>query len=73
MRAGQEVFEAEIIKSGFRKVDEVKDVLKENYMVIFEVDAALQLGRVRRCSIRSWRVSVEWFPSQMPSILRCQA
>lgn len=40
VRAGQEVFEAEIIKSGFRKVDEVKDVLKENYMVIFEVDPA---------------------------------
>jgi SAM-dependent methyltransferase len=36
MRAGQEVFEAEIIKSGFKKVEEIDDLLKENYMVIFE-------------------------------------
>jgi ubiquinone/menaquinone biosynthesis C-methylase UbiE/intracellular sulfur oxidation DsrE/DsrF family protein len=38
VRAGQEVFEKEIIEAGFRKVDEVKDLLKENYMVVFEVD-----------------------------------
>jgi ubiquinone/menaquinone biosynthesis C-methylase UbiE len=38
VRAGQEVFEKEIIEAGFRKVDEVKDVLKENYIVIFEVE-----------------------------------
>ena len=36
VRAGQEVFEAEILKAGFTKAAEVKDVLKENYMVVFE-------------------------------------
>lgn len=36
VRAGQEVFEAEIVAAGFHKVDEVKDLLKENYMVVFE-------------------------------------
>lgn len=36
VRAGQEVFEAEIIESGFRKVAQHKDKLKENYLSIFE-------------------------------------
>jgi ubiquinone/menaquinone biosynthesis C-methylase UbiE/intracellular sulfur oxidation DsrE/DsrF family protein len=36
VRAGQEVFEAEILQAGFQKADEVKDLLKENYMVVFE-------------------------------------
>lgn len=36
VRAGQEVFEAEIISAGFKKVDENKDVLKENYFVVFQ-------------------------------------
>ncbi len=36
VRAGQEVFESEILQSGFIKTDEVKDLLKENYMVVFE-------------------------------------
>ena len=36
VRAGQEVFEAEVLESGFRKVDEIKNLLKENYMVVFE-------------------------------------
>ena len=36
VRAGQEVFEEEIIASGFRKVREHKDLLKENYFVEFE-------------------------------------
>ena len=36
VRAGQEVFEAEILQAGFQKVVEVKDLLKENYMVVFE-------------------------------------
>lgn len=36
VRAGQEVFEAEIVSAGFQKVDEVKEVLKDNYMVVFE-------------------------------------
>lgn len=35
VRAGQEVFEAEVTAAGFDKVDEVKDVLKENYFVKF--------------------------------------
>ncbi|MEI8020108.1 MAG: methyltransferase domain-containing protein [Schlesneria sp.] len=36
VRAGQEVFEAEIVKSGFKKVREERDLLKENYLVTFE-------------------------------------
>jgi ubiquinone/menaquinone biosynthesis C-methylase UbiE len=35
VRAGQEVFEEEIIAAGFRKVHEHKDMLKENYFVEF--------------------------------------
>lgn len=35
VRAGQEVFESEVIAAGFEKVGEVKDVLKENYFVRF--------------------------------------
>jgi len=35
VRAGQEVFEAEVAAAGFEKVGEVKDVLKENYFVRF--------------------------------------
>ena len=42
VRAGQEVFEAEIIAAGFQKTGEVKDVLKENYMVVFEKAATSQ-------------------------------
>ena len=36
VRAGQDVFEAEVIAAGFEKVGEVKDVLKENYFVRFK-------------------------------------
>jgi ubiquinone/menaquinone biosynthesis C-methylase UbiE len=36
VRAGQEVFEAEIVSAGFKKTGEIKNLLKENYMVIFE-------------------------------------
>jgi intracellular sulfur oxidation DsrE/DsrF family protein/SAM-dependent methyltransferase len=36
VRAGQEVFEAEIAKTGFKKVKEHTDLLKENYFVVFE-------------------------------------
>ena len=36
MRAGQEVFEAEIIKAGFKKTQQVKNLLEDNYMIIFE-------------------------------------
>lgn len=35
VRAGQEVFEAEVTAAGFEKIGEVKDVLKENYLVRF--------------------------------------
>lgn len=35
VRANQEVFEKEITSAGFRKVDEVKDLLSENYFVTF--------------------------------------
>jgi predicted methyltransferase len=36
VRAGQEVFEREVIDAGFKKVREEKGVLKENYFVVFE-------------------------------------
>jgi ubiquinone/menaquinone biosynthesis C-methylase UbiE len=36
VRAGQDVVEKEVAECGFRKVTEVKDLLKENYMVVFE-------------------------------------
>jgi ubiquinone/menaquinone biosynthesis C-methylase UbiE len=35
VRAGQEVVEKEIAATGFEKVGEVKDLLKENYLVVF--------------------------------------
>ncbi len=36
MRAGQAVFEKEIQAAGFRKVEEEKQLLSDNYMVFFE-------------------------------------
>ncbi len=36
VRAGQDVFEAEVTAAGFEKTDEVKDLLKENYLVRFK-------------------------------------
>jgi predicted methyltransferase len=36
VRAGQEVFEAEISESGFAKVSEEPDLLRENYFVVFQ-------------------------------------
>lgn len=36
VRAGQEVVEKEITEAGFKKVDEVEDLLKENYLIVFE-------------------------------------
>jgi len=36
VRAGQEVFEAEITQAGFRRVKAVQGLLKENYMLVFE-------------------------------------
>ena len=35
VRAGQEVVEAEIVKAGFARIAERKDLLKENYFVMF--------------------------------------
>lgn len=35
VRAGQEVFEAEVTAAGFEKVEEVTDLLRENYFVKF--------------------------------------
>lgn len=36
VRAGQEVFEAEVLSTGFRKAREEKELLTENYFVVFE-------------------------------------
>lgn len=36
VRAGQAVFEAEILSVGFKKVREEKELLKDNYFVVFE-------------------------------------
>lgn len=43
VRAGQEVFEAEITASGFRKSGERPELLKENYFVVFEKAATDEL------------------------------
>jgi ubiquinone/menaquinone biosynthesis C-methylase UbiE len=40
VRAGQEVVEREIRAAGFEKTDKVKDLLKENYLVVFTKPAA---------------------------------
>ena len=40
VRAGQDVVEKEITAAGFRKTDEVKNLLKENYFVTFTKPAA---------------------------------
>jgi predicted methyltransferase len=40
VRAGQEAIEAEIVASGFKKVREEPDLLRENYFVVFESDPA---------------------------------
>lgn len=49
VRAGQEVFEAEIVKAGFQKTHEEQELLKENYFVVFEKPAAeaSEAGRPR--------------------------
>lgn len=39
VRAGQEVFEAEIIEAGFQKDHEERDLLQENYLVVFRKPA----------------------------------
>ena len=40
VRAGQEVFEAEIVAAGFEKVSEEPELLQENYFVVFTKGAA---------------------------------
>jgi hypothetical protein len=42
VRAGQEVFEAEIIASGFKKVREEPELLQENYFVVFQKSTAAE-------------------------------
>jgi ubiquinone/menaquinone biosynthesis C-methylase UbiE/intracellular sulfur oxidation DsrE/DsrF family protein len=44
VRAGQEVFEAEIGKAGFKKIHEDLELLKENYLVVFEKPKGPQLS-----------------------------
>ena len=39
VRAGQEIFEAEVVQAGFRKIHEEEKLLKENYFVVFEKPA----------------------------------
>jgi len=36
VRAGQEAVEKEITECGFKKTTEIKDLLQENYMIVFE-------------------------------------
>jgi ubiquinone/menaquinone biosynthesis C-methylase UbiE len=48
VRAGQEVFEAEIVQSGFKKVYEERELLKENYFAVFEKAASADSATVRR-------------------------
>lgn len=50
VRAGQDVFEKEIISCGFQKIHEVRGLLKENYFVIFSpsVPPAPPSGSVKR-------------------------
>lgn len=36
VRAGQEVFEAEILSTGFQKIREERELLKENYFIVFQ-------------------------------------
>ncbi len=48
VRAGQEVFEAEIVQSGFKKVSEERELLKENYFAVFEKSALADSATERR-------------------------
>lgn len=36
VRAGQDVFEREIVQAGLKKVKEESELLKENYFLVFE-------------------------------------
>lgn len=48
VRAGQDVVEQEIIKSGFKKLSEVKTLFKENYFVVFEKVEAQKSNESRK-------------------------
>jgi ubiquinone/menaquinone biosynthesis C-methylase UbiE/intracellular sulfur oxidation DsrE/DsrF family protein len=48
VRAGQEVFEAEIIQAGLKKVDEERELLKENYFAVFEKPSPADSATVGR-------------------------
>lgn len=48
VRAGQEVFEAEIVQSGFKKISEERELLKENYFAVFEKSALADSATERR-------------------------
>ncbi len=48
VRAGQEVFEAEIVQAGFKKVHEERELLKENYFVVFEKPASASSANEHR-------------------------
>lgn len=48
VRAGQDVFEAEIVQAGFKKVHEEVELLKENYFVVFEKPASADSATAHR-------------------------
>ncbi len=55
VRAGQEVVEAEIIQAGFKKIDEVQGLLKENYFVVFEKPVSVDAQGVAQIEPRPGR------------------
>lgn len=44
VRAGQEVFEREIVGAGFRKTGEIEKLLEENYFVVFQKSTDAKTG-----------------------------
>jgi ubiquinone/menaquinone biosynthesis C-methylase UbiE/intracellular sulfur oxidation DsrE/DsrF family protein len=48
VRAGQDVFEAEIAQAGFKKVHEEVELLKENYFVVFNKPASADSATAHR-------------------------
>lgn len=44
VRAGQEVFESEIVQAGFRKTAEIENLLEENYFVVFQKSTEAKAG-----------------------------
>jgi len=65
VRAGQEVFENEITRVGFRKSREVRDLLAENYVIVFEKPhSRCRRVRWRRVGCRSGAVLSEPSPHE---------